>query len=110
MRTVEGYYAQAEFGVIKALDVRAGAGLTHVQRLPEDVTPYKEGVTSVPWVILDRQIGVGAGATYHLGDQLHFTAEFFYADFQWYKPVPDPGGAAPKQYMQSLTAGATYDF
>lgn len=112
LRTVEGYYAQAQFWLGKAVDLRAGAGVTSVKRLPEDVTAWDPmKAPSVGYVILNRQIGLGGGATFHYRDQLHFTAEFFHADFEWYKPVPAPaGGAAPKQYMSSVNVGATYDF
>ena len=111
MRTVEGYYAQAQVWLGKAVDVRAGAGVTHVQRIEEDVSPWNpETAPSVGWVILNRQIGLGGGATYHYRDQVHFTAEVFYADFEWYRPIPDPGGMTPKQYMQSVNLGVTYDF
>ncbi len=111
MRNVDGYYAQTQFWLGKAVDLRAGAGITRVQRISEDLAPWDptQGA-SVGYSILNRQLGIGGGATYHYEEQLHFTAEVFYANFEWFKPVPDPGRPAPSQYMQSISLGATYDF
>ncbi len=123
MRTVDGGYAQLQIAVHKKLDVRAGAGVTRVHQLPEDqvqnwrLDPNMLGtgaidpLTSVGYITVRQQIGIGAGLTAHIDDNFHFTLEYFNATFQWYKPVPArPDQGYPSQTLHSVNAGFTYDF
>jgi len=131
MRTVDGAYVQTQIAAHKKLDLRAGFGVTRVHQLPEDRVqnwrtiqiedPAMPGTgimitaadpsTSIRYVTIRQQIGIGAGMTFHLADNFHFTLEYFRAMFQWYKPTPAaPGTAYPQQVMNSINAGVTYDF
>lgn len=116
LRTVDGYYGQLQVAVLKALDVRAGAGITRVKRLPEDTSAWNPDplmpfpTPSVGFVTIRQQMGIGGGLTYHAWDNLHITAEYFRAVFEWYLPTPAPPTAAPSQVMNSVNAGVTYDF
>ena len=125
MRTVDGAYVQTQIAAHKKLDFRAGAGVTRVHQLPEDREqtwrtiddPANPGTnildpsTSIGYVTIRQQLGIGAGMTVHLADNLHFTLEYFRALFQWYKPTPAaPGTPYPQQVMNSINAGVTYDF
>jgi hypothetical protein len=129
MRTVDGAYVQTQISATSKLDLRAGAGVTRVHQLPEDKVqnwrtiqmddPNNPGMTitvadpdtSIGFVTIRQQIGVGAGMTYHIADNFHFTLEYFLAYFQWYKPTPAAAGtAAPSQAMNSVNVGVTYDF
>lgn len=118
LRTVDGYYAQAQFAATKALDVRAGAGITRVYQLPEDKDASWRMVnaggitdTSVGYVTLRQQVGIGGGLTAHLNENLHLTVEYFRAMYQWYKPVPAVAGTPyPSQALNFVNAGLTYDF
>jgi hypothetical protein len=135
MRTVDGAYVQTQVSVLPKLDLRAGAGITRVHRLPEDLidtvdddadptTPANDddpvGPTglggpgipdSVTYVTLRQQVGIGAGMTFHAADNIHITLEYFRAMFQWYKPAREvPGSRYPQQTLNFVNAGVTYDF
>lgn len=118
MRTVDGGYAQAQVAVTKAIDVRAGAGVTRVHQLPEDRDASWKlvnagGITdsSVGYVTIRQQVGIGAGLTIHAAENLHVTIEYFRAMFQWYRPVPAvPGSPYPSQTLNFVNTGVTYDF
>jgi hypothetical protein len=129
MRTVDGGYVQTQLTVLPKLDLRAGAGITRVHQLPEDkadfwknndsdnATPAADddmvpgAADSVGYVTIKQQLGVGAGLTVHAAQNFHFTAEYFYAMFQWYKPVPAmPNTTNPHQVLHFINAGLTYDF
>jgi hypothetical protein len=113
MRTVWGAYAQTQIAVHRALDLRAGYGITAVQQLPEDKLDWRtnDPAASVGFVTIRQQVGIGGGLTFHAADNFHVTAEYFYAMFQWYKPVPAaPNQPNPSQELQFVNVGVTYDF
>jgi hypothetical protein len=114
MRTVDGGYVQTQLTVMPKLDLRAGAGVTRVHQLPEDKQSWEDPTNptaSVGFVTIKQQLGVGAGLTVHAAANFHFTAEYFYAMFQWYKPVPAmPNTGNPQQVLHFINAGFTYDF
>jgi len=125
VRTVDGGYAQLQIAAHKKLDLRAGAGVTRVHQLPEDQVqnwrtiddPANPGTripdpgTSVGYVTIRQQLGIGAGLTYHADDNFHITVEYFRAFFEWWKPSPAaPGSTNPSQTLNSVNAGVTYDF
>ena len=67
--------------------------------------------TSIGYVTIRQQLGIGAGLTYHVDDNFHITVEYFRAFFEWWKPSPAaPGLANPSQTLNSVNAGVTYDF
>ena len=118
-------YVQTQVAAHRKLDLRAGFGVTRVHQLPEDKVqnwrtiddPANPGTnildpsTSVGYVTIRQQIGIGAGMTIHIADNFHFTLEYFRAVFQWYKPTPAaPGTPYPQQAINSINAGVTYDF
>ena len=121
VRTVDGAYAQLMIAAHKKLDLRAGAGVTRVHQLPEDqiqnwrLDPGGTGTvdpnTSVGYVTVRQQIGIGGGLTYHVEENFHITLEYFRAYFEWWKPSPAaPGMVNPSQTVNSINAGVTYDF
>jgi predicted porin len=120
VRTVDGYYAQAQLAPSKALYLQAGFGITRVHQLPEDkVQDWRldpatgMGVdpnTSIGYVTLKQQLGIGAGLTWNIDTNFHFTVEYFRAVFQWWKPSPTNNLPNPQQAMNSVNAGLTYDF
>ena len=67
--------------------------------------------TSIGYVTIRQQVGIGAGMTFHIADNFHFTLEYFRAVFQWYKPTPAaPGTDYPQQVLNAINGGVTYDF
>jgi hypothetical protein len=125
VRTVDGGYAQLQIAAHKKLDLRAGAGVTRVHQLPEDQVQNWRTIadpadptmrildpnTSIGYVTIRQQLGIGAGLTYHIDDNLHFTVEYFRAFFEWWKPSPAaPGQANPSQTVNAINSGLTYDF
>jgi hypothetical protein len=125
LRPVDGAYAQAQVAVHPKLDLRAGFGVTRVHQLPEDRvqnwrliedsanpgTYITDPNTSVGFVSLRQQIGIGGGFTYHADSNFHVTVEYFNATFQWYKPAPIPAGIPyPSQTLHTINTGITYDF
>jgi hypothetical protein len=140
-RDVSGYYAQAMFSPAETFDIMAGFGATSVALLPEDkvdarydndgddpdndgltaegtpATPRSNDDTATPGndPVMDRpikqQMGISAGVTVHLDDNLHLAFEYFRAMFEWYKPTHAPAGyEAPMQKFHVANAGITYDF
>jgi hypothetical protein len=101
VRTVDGGYVQAQIWAHKKLDLKAGAGITRIHQLPEDRVqnwrqdPNNPGQldpnTSVGYVTIKQQLGIGAGLTYHADDNFHVTVEYFRAVFEWWKPTPSNG-------------------
>lgn len=118
MRDVAGYYGHVQVSATKSLDLNAGAGLSQVKQLDEDVNAWNPdpntattGIPSVGFVTIRQQVGIGAGATYHFPGNVHLTGEFFRAMFQWYKPTPAQAGAAyPTQNLNFVNVGLTYDW
>ena len=130
MRTVDGAYVQTQIAAHKKLDLRAGFGVTRVHQLPEDKVqnwrtiqaddPANPGTqitvadpsTSIGYVTIRQQIGIGAGMTFHIADNFHFTLEYFRALFQWYKPTPAARryGLPVSRRSTPSTRGVTYDF
>jgi hypothetical protein len=116
MRTVDGGYAQLQIALGKKAAWNAGAGVTRVHQLPEDQSTANDswkqaGTNSVPYITIRQQIGAGTGFWYHVDDNFHVALEYFHAEFQWYKPVPTPANASfPKQTLDFVNAGVTYDF
>ena len=111
LRTVDGAYVQTLILLTKALDVKAGAGVTRVHQLPEDKGVGLPDGASVGYVTIRQQIGIGAGFVYHASENFHVTLEYFRAMFQWYKPTPAAENtAAPSQTLNVVNAGVTYDF
>jgi hypothetical protein len=117
MRTVDGAYVQTELAVHRKVDLRAGAGVTRVHQLPEDKQAWQDPTNptaSVGFVTIRQQIGIGGGGTLHIADNFHFTVEYFYAGFQWYKPTPLPQPPMPQGFPQQVlhfvNAGFTYEF
>jgi predicted porin len=120
VRTVDGGYVQFQVAAHAKLDLRAGAGVTRVHQLPEDTqqnwrlipgTGDLDPSTSVGYVTVKQQLGIGGGLTWHADTNFHVTLEYFYANFTWWKPTPSaPGQTNPQQVMNSINAGVTYDF
>jgi len=116
-RIMDGYYAQAMVSATKAIDIMAGAGVSEVQLLKEDVIPYdSEGNpapagSSVGYVPVHQQIGFSGCLAYHISDNLHVQGEYFRAIYKWYKPTPSaPDAKEPSQAFHVINAGVTYDF
>lgn len=66
---------------------------------------------SVGFTPIKHQIGLSAGATYHMSPNLHLTAEYFRAMFKWHTPIPYVAGAdGEAQNIDSVNLGVTYDF
>jgi hypothetical protein len=122
VRDVDGYYLQVQIAAHRKLDLRGGAGVTRVHQLdedrtqnwrlnPNDPTMGLDPNTSVGYVTIRQQLGLGGGLTFHADDNFHFTIEYFNAYFEWWKPSPAaPGMANPSQRLHSINAGVTYDF
>jgi hypothetical protein len=117
MRTVDGYYLQAQVSPMKVFDVMAGVGITRVHQLPQDTVAWTDPdmgafqVPSVGFVTIKQQVGIGAGVTLHASDNLHFQGEYFRPMFTWYKPVPSTAETKnPEQSFDVVNAGVTYDF
>ncbi len=88
-------------------DANPTAAATPVQ--DDDGTP---GVPdSVGFVPMKHQIGLSAGATYHISPNLHLALEYFRAMFKWHTPVPYVAGAdGEEQNFNVVNLGVTYDF
>jgi len=111
LRTVDGAYVQTLILLTKALDFKAGAGVTRVHQLPEDMGAGLPDGASVGYITIRQQIGIGTGFVYHASENFHVTVEYFRALFQWYKPTPAAQDtAAPSQTLNVVNAGVTYDF
>jgi hypothetical protein len=60
---------------------------------------------------MKHQIGISAGATYHISPHLHLALEYFRAMFKWHTPIPytaDMDGE--EQSFDLVNLGVTYDF
>jgi predicted porin len=117
LRNVMGYYAHLMVTLSEMLDVNAGFGVTRILQLPEDKKAWTDPnmgmypIPSVGYVVLNQQVGIGGGLTVHATDSLHVTAEFFHANFEWYKPVPSlPSTKTPSQAYNFVNAGLTFEF
>lgn len=119
MRTVDGGYVQTLTSLVPSkLDFQLGAGVTRIHQLDEDkdATLWKTDstqpdYTSTGYITIRQQLGIGTGFIMHANSNFHVTAEYFYAYFQWYKPVPAlPGQAYPSQFLHAVNVGVTYDF
>ena len=122
LRNVAGYYTQLMVMAGPKLSLHAGAGITQVFQLPEDKVAWNPAldpatgqplfpVSSVGYVTIRQQIGLGGGLNVHFTPNIHLALEYFHAYFQWYKPVPSPAGAPyPSQTMRTVNLGLTYDF
>jgi Gram-negative porin len=140
-RQVDGYSAHLQVSPSKKFDFMAAAGITRVLRLNEDkvdtrdtdnddpngdgfkdanptvaATPVGDddgvpGPDSVGFVPIKHQIGLSAGATYHISENLHLALEYFRAMFKWHTPVPSLAGAdGEEQNFHLVNLGVTYDF
>jgi hypothetical protein len=126
LRAFMGYYAQAMVSATKSLDISAGFGATNVLQNDEDKVDLRDDdsnpatpaasdsadkttpVDSVGYVTIKRQMGISAGATIHVTENIHVALEYFRAMFQWYRPTPALAGANPKQNFNVVNAGITY--
>ncbi len=131
LRTFTGYYAQAMISALPALDISAGFGVTSVAQLDDDkidledhdgdpTTPTATDngadpvarptpIDSVGYVTIKQQMGLSAGATIHVTENIHVALEYFRAMFQWYRPTPAVAGKTnPKQDINVVNAGITY--
>ena len=82
LRTYAGYYGQTMV-VLGRLDVAAGAGVTHLNRLEGlDVDRPDKGP---PNIALPRDnLGINGVVAYHLDENLVASIDFFRAVFSWY--------------------------
>jgi hypothetical protein len=126
LRAFMGYYAQAMVSATKSLDISAGFGATNVLQNDEDKVDLRDDdsnpatpaagdspdkmtpVDSVGYVTIKRQMGISAGATIHVTENIHVALEYFRAMFEWYRPTPALAGANPKQNFNVVNAGITY--
>ncbi|RYZ10022.1 MAG: hypothetical protein EOO73_00090 [Myxococcales bacterium] len=131
MRTFSGYYAQLMVSALKSLDLSAGAGMTAVKQNAEDKVDLTDDdgtpatpsccdknldpanptpkIDSVGFVTIKQQLGISAGATIHVTENIHVALEYFRAMFQWYRPTPAVAGTGnPKQNLNVVNAGLTY--
>lgn len=126
-RTVDGFYAHLQVAPSQRFDLMAGAGITRVHRLAEDLVDDMDDDTnpatpaanddanptqdSVGYIPLKHQMGISGGVTVHLDDNLHVALEYFRAMIKWHTPVPAaPGQDGPSQNFHVVNAGVTYDF
>lgn len=126
-RNMDGYYAQLMVKPNPTFQVSAGAGVTRVARLLNDLvdiadsdndpaTPAADddgvpGPDSVGFSPIRQQLGFSGGVTLHATDNIHLTLEYFRAMFQWHVPVPTPSPATnPEQSFNVVNAGVTYDW
>ena len=127
-RTLDGYYAQLMVSPTTTFDISAGAGITRVKRLRQDVEdindddmnpatpalnddPNPATVDSVGHIPVKRQLGLSAGVTFHATDYLHVNLEYFRAMFEWHAPSPSaPGTSGPEQNFDVVSSGITYDW
>jgi len=126
-RNVDGYYAQLMIKPNPVFQVSAGAGITRVKRLTNDVVDIKDddanpatpsadddvnpGADPVGFIPIKQQLGFSGGVTFHATNNIHLTLEYFRAMFQWHQPVPaPPEGGNPEQSFHVVNAGVTYDF
>jgi hypothetical protein len=82
---------------------------TVTPRANDDVnTPGNDPVNNRP---LKHQMGISAGVTFHLNENLHLALEYFRAMYQWYNPThPPPDYEQPEQNFHVVNAGLTFDF
>ncbi|HYO93040.1 MAG TPA: porin [Polyangiaceae bacterium] len=118
-RRFEGYYAQLQVALGK-LDLQAGWGITRIRLLDSDrgnfldddtnpatpaVNDDADPATPDPFTenLIKHQMGISAGAVYHISDRLHFGLDYFRADFRWYLQEQ-------KQVMNLVNAGLTMEW
>lgn len=140
-REVNGYSAHLEISPSERIDFMAAAGITRVHRLDADkldtrdtdrddldgdgfadanpgvlATPAADddgvpGPDSVQFSPLKHQIGLSAGVTYHISENLHLALEYFRAMFKWHTPIPYLAGAdGAGQNIDLVNLGVTYNF
>jgi hypothetical protein len=138
-REIDGYSAHLQIAASDQLDFMAAAGITRIKRLDVDkydtrdtdnddperdglnaalqaATPTADddgvaGPDSVGFAPMKHQIGISAGATYHISQNLHLALEYFRAMFKWHTPIPytaDMDGE--EQNFDIVNLGVTYDF
>lgn len=138
-REIDGYSAHLQIAASDKLDFMAAAGITRIKRLDVDkydtrdtdnddperdglnaaleaATPTADddgvaGPDSVGFAPMKHQIGISAGATYHISQNLHLALEYFRAMFKWHTPIPytaDMDGE--EQNFDIVNLGVTYDF
>lgn len=127
LRSFDGYYAQLMVLATKKFGISAGAGMTRAKQVDSDKVDPKDddmnpatpagdddgtpGPDSIGHALIDSQVGISGGLTYHISDNLHLNVDYFRAMYTWYTPSPTgPGIGAPKQNFHFLSGGITYDW
>jgi hypothetical protein len=87
MRKSDGYYVQAQVAVGK-VDLMASWGITRIFLTDYDNTKIVSSadptVSYYQFSIIKHQMGMSAGAVYHVRPWLHADVDVFRADFAWF--------------------------
>ena len=87
MRKSDGYYVQAQVAV-RNVDLMASWGETRIFLTNYDNTKVTSSldptVSYYQFSIIKHQMGMSAGAVYHIRPWLHLDVDVFRADFAWY--------------------------
>ncbi len=94
LRTVDGYYAQAQV-VVKKFDIFAGAGITRLF-----LTDVDKGLPQYSNV--KNQIGINGGVVYNASENLHFDLEYMRAESNWW--------LGEKQVLNNFASGMTVNW
>ena len=100
LRYSDGYYVQTKV-VAGPVDVFAGGGLVRVFLNDEDKVP--DPVTGAfAHSVLKQEIGVNAGAVWHVKPWFHLDIDYFRAQFDWF--------LGEKQVVHTVSAGPTLNW
>jgi hypothetical protein len=91
LRTFDGYSAVAQV-IAGPFDLNAGAGISRVYLLPEDLVNTMASV-------IKRQIGIAGAIVYHYNAHLHFDMDYLRGDYAWF--------LGEKQIVNFLSTGMT---
>src|SRR5205814_396303 len=82
LRKFDGYYVQSQF-VLGDVGLSAGWGITRVFLNPVDLQTDANG--NIPHSVVKSQMGISAGAVYHVKPWLHLDVDGFRAQFAWFQ-------------------------
>jgi hypothetical protein len=91
LRTFDGYSVVAQV-VAGPFDFNAGAGISRVYLLPEDLLNTMASV-------IKRQIGIAGAIVYHASRNVHFDMDYLRGDYAWF--------LGEKQIVNFLSTGMT---